>query len=353
MDVHAPPHFVPPRPEIPETSVSWYGFLRGLRTNALQIWPRMPIGRTCWSSPSSLARGSCSMRQTQSIMSWWTTSIIIVVPAPLSASCGRSPAKVFSSARATNGATSAAPSRRRSRRASSQCWRATSRKLPMSHWHGSMPPRRNRMVSQPIDMLAAMQFLALEIAARSMFSLEMNRYGPALRRMIKASRPSRPPLFPRPDVARRHSLAARFRPDAVSPALGRADGRGARGATARAGERSAARPVRRAARGARSRNRAAFSQARLREQMATMIVAGPRRQALTMFWSLYLASLGTGGAETSWRRRLPTSISRVESAGAALAKLPTPEQWLANRCGSIRRPPRSFASRSPTTASAS
>jgi cytochrome P450 len=38
--------------------------------------------------------------------------------------------------------------------------------------------------SQPVDILAAMQFLALEIAARSMFSLEMLRYGPALRRMI-------------------------------------------------------------------------------------------------------------------------------------------------------------------------
>ena len=40
MNVHAPRHFVPPRPDIPEKSVNWYGFLRALRTNALQIWPR-------------------------------------------------------------------------------------------------------------------------------------------------------------------------------------------------------------------------------------------------------------------------------------------------------------------------
>src|SRR5262249_37241610 len=36
----------------------------------------------------------------------------------------------------------------------------------------------------PVDILATMQFLALEIAARSMFSLEMRQYGAALRRHI-------------------------------------------------------------------------------------------------------------------------------------------------------------------------
>src|SRR6516165_1615787 len=37
---------------------------------------------------------------------------------------------------------------------------------------------------RPVDLLAAMQFLALEIAGRSMFSLEMGRYGAPMRRMI-------------------------------------------------------------------------------------------------------------------------------------------------------------------------
>ena len=37
---------------------------------------------------------------------------------------------------------------------------------------------------EPIDLLAAMQNLALEIAGRSMFSLETRQYGAAMRRML-------------------------------------------------------------------------------------------------------------------------------------------------------------------------
>src|SRR6185437_7663924 len=50
---------------------------------------------------------------------------------------------------------------------------------------------------QPIDLLAAMQFLALEIAGRSMFSLEVRQHGAALRRMLTeyAHRFSQPHLF--------------------------------------------------------------------------------------------------------------------------------------------------------------
>ena len=65
----------------------------------------------------------------------------------------------------------------------------------------------------PVDLLAAMQFLALEIAGTSMFSLEMERYGAELRGLIKRyaahlGRPSLldfllPPSIPSPrDVAR-------------------------------------------------------------------------------------------------------------------------------------------------------
>ena len=42
---------------------------------------------------------------------------------------------------------------------------------------------------RPVDLLAAMQVLALEIAARSMFSLEMHSHGPALRQLIGRYRP--------------------------------------------------------------------------------------------------------------------------------------------------------------------
>ena len=51
--------------------------------------------------------------------------------------------------------------------------------------------------ADPVDLLATMQFLALEIAGASMFSLEMERYGAELRDLIQgyASHLGRPSLL--------------------------------------------------------------------------------------------------------------------------------------------------------------
>src|SRR5580704_17350010 len=40
MNVHASPHFVPPRPTPPAREPGLYRFLVAARTNALQIWPK-------------------------------------------------------------------------------------------------------------------------------------------------------------------------------------------------------------------------------------------------------------------------------------------------------------------------
>ena len=40
MNVHAPAFFVPPRPAAPAEDLSLYRFLIAVRTNALQIWPK-------------------------------------------------------------------------------------------------------------------------------------------------------------------------------------------------------------------------------------------------------------------------------------------------------------------------
>src|SRR3954468_9510511 len=44
--------------------------------------------------------------------------------------------------------------------------------------------RLDAQIGQPVDLLATMQRLALDIAGRSMFSMEMDQYGAALRRML-------------------------------------------------------------------------------------------------------------------------------------------------------------------------
>jgi unspecific monooxygenase len=65
----------------------------------------------------------------------------------------------------------------------------------------------------------------------------------------------------------------------------------------------------------------AFSRAQLRDQMATMIVAGHETTALTLFWSLYL--LASSPAE---QERVAEEVRTIDlapdSAADALAKLP-------------------------------
>jgi hypothetical protein len=105
MNVHAPRHFVPPRPDIPEKSVNWYGFLRALRTNALQIWPREAYAKDVLEQ-SFFRRKRFLLNAPDGIHRVLVDNI------------------------ATNGGTSAAPSHRRLRHASSRCWRATSSRSP-------------------------------------------------------------------------------------------------------------------------------------------------------------------------------------------------------------------------------
>jgi cytochrome P450 len=141
----------------------------------------------------------------------------------------------------------------------------------------------------PVDLLAAMQFVALDIAAASMFSLEVDRYGAELRGLItdyaaRLGRPSLldfllPPSVPSP----RDLLRWRFRRrwlDLIRRIIA------ARQAQVSAGMpcdlfdlmATAEDPV----------SGAVFPPARLIDEVATMIVAGHETTAVALFWSLYL-----------------------------------------------------------------
>ena len=143
--------------------------------------------------------------------------------------------------------------------------------------------------SGPVDLLAAMQLLALEIAGRSMFSLEMSRHGPALRRMIGefGVRLGRPYLF---DML----LPARI-PTLRDLARRRFRGRWAGLMEAIIAQRlevagtDAPRDLFDLLRAARDPEMdRGFSRAELADQVSTMIVAGHETTALALFWSLYL-----------------------------------------------------------------
>jgi len=142
---------------------------------------------------------------------------------------------------------------------------------------------------QPIDLLAAMQRLALEIAGRSMFSLETREYGPAMRRMLTEyarnySRPHLldmvlPPSIPTLRDFGRRRFQRRWM--ALMAEVMRA----------RLAEPAAETPrdlfdLLRAARDPETG--AGFSADQLRDQITTMILAGHETTAVTLFWSLVL-----------------------------------------------------------------
>jgi cytochrome P450 len=176
-------------------------------------------------------------------------------------------------------------------------------------------------VERPVDLLAAMQFLALEIAGRSMFSLEMIRYGEEMRELIKRyavrlGRPTLldmllPPSIPSPrDVAR-----WRFRRrwlDLIDRLIAERRGKA---------REEAPRDLFDLLRTARDPDSGAPIPPRLlADQVATMIVAGHETTAVALFWSLLLI------AETpAVQERLATEAGGLalspDDAAAALPRL--------------------------------
>jgi unspecific monooxygenase len=139
------------------------------------------------------------------------------------------------------------------------------------------------------DLLTEMQFLALEIAGRSMFSVAMDRHGAALREWIMRyaehlGRPSfldllLPPAIPTPrDIARRRvrrqwkELIGQIIAERQAMPSGTAPGDlFDLLSTARDPETGTA-----------------FSGERLLDQVATLIAAGHETTAVALFWALYL-----------------------------------------------------------------
>jgi unspecific monooxygenase len=151
---------------------------------------------------------------------------------------------------------------------------------------------------RPLDLLAAMQRLTLEIAGRTMFSLETRQYGPMLRHLLARygedlGRPHLldlvlPLAIPSPRDLRRR----RFHRDWM--AFIERIMRERRRAPPAAGPRDlydlllAARDP---------ETGAAFTPDQLRDQVATLILAGHETTAVTLFWSLYLLALAPAAQE--------------------------------------------------------
>lgn len=173
----------------------------------------------------------------------------------------------------------------------------------------------------PIELLAAMQRLTLEIAGRSMFSLEMGAFGAPLRRLLAefGERFARPHLFDMllpasvptlRDIGRRRFQARWMRliESIMQDRL-------------RAPEPETPRDLFDLLRAARDPETGeAFTPGQLRDQLATLLLAGHETTAVTLFWSLNLLAQDTRAQE--WVAAEVRGLAlEPESAMAALPLL--------------------------------
>ena len=141
----------------------------------------------------------------------------------------------------------------------------------------------------PLDLLAAMQTLALDIAGRSMFSLETRQYGAAMRRLLTefSLNYARPHLL---DMVLPPSVPTLTRPWAATvPASLDGTDRYIIQTRLTAPPTETPRDLFDLLLAARDpETGAGFTREQLRDQVATLILAGHETTAVTLFWSLVL-----------------------------------------------------------------
>ena len=147
---------------------------------------------------------------------------------------------------------------------------------------------------RPVELLPHMQHLALAIAGQSMFSLEMGGYANDLRTMLlgygrqyapaRSARPSpSAAIFLRPGTRGRAQFRTRWLAFLDRLIADR---------TAQASDPDRPRDLFDLLSTARDpETGSAFDHAQLRDEVATMILAGHETTAVTLFWALYLAAL--------------------------------------------------------------
>jgi cytochrome P450 len=315
MNLHSPQHFVPPRPAPAPSDLGWLQTFAIVRTNSLRLWPQEAYENDV------LVQSFLGRRR----FLFNTPDAIHHVLVDNTAAYTRTPA-TFRILRPIIGnglLLSEGEEWRHQRRTIAPTM--TPRIVPMLARHvatsTSATLARLHAMRGPVDMLAAMQLLALEIAARSMFSLEMAEHGAALRAMTAqyAKRLARPyfldVMLP-VSIPTWHDMARRrFRTEWLKLMDAIIESR--RVSPAVDGPRDLF-DVLLAARDPETG--AAFSREQLRDQIATLIVAGHETTALTLFWALYLLASAPAEQEQVAAEVRGLDLS-PEHAADALSKL--------------------------------
>jgi cytochrome P450 len=294
VDIDSPPGLRPPVPPVPEQALPLRGFLRAVRTNVLTIWPRAAyhqdsIRRTFLGRTNLLLNAPDAIHH-------------VLVGNP--ANYRRSPASIRILRPVTGQGLllSEGDNWKLQRRTIAPA--LGPRMMPMLAAHIIASTDRaiagiQIQAGEPANLLATMQSLALDIAGRSMFSLEMDQYGAAIRTMLGEyarhyTQPHLldmllPPSIPAPrDLGR-----ARFRrrwmrliETILASRLAQPPPETARDLF----------DLLRAARDPETG--AAFSETQLRDQVATLILAGHETTAVTLFWAIIM--LAQAPEEQDW-----------------------------------------------------
>ena len=276
--------FVPPHPDIPTEDFGWYRFYKAVRSNALQIWPRAAYTQ-------DIVVGSIFGRQRLLINSPDAIRRVLV---DNTANYGRweSIGRLLHPMLGDGIILSEGEDWRRQRRAIAPT--LTPRAMPMlasqvatvvDHAIAQLASTGHR---EPINLLSAVQLVALEVAALSMFSLEVRPYGDRLRQLLDSfgARLARPDFFdlmlPRiPSLRDVRRMRWRRRWSVLLDEI-----MATRLQTPKTEAPHDLFDVLLATRDPRTG--AAFSHEQIRDQLGTLLVTGHETTTLTIFWSLYL-----------------------------------------------------------------
>lgn len=313
----APSLFVPPRPEIPAVAPRGREFLRRVRTNALQIWPEPAYEQ------DALQQSFFGLNWT--LLNHPDAIHHVLVDNPGNYCRTAASIRVLRPIVGNGLLLSEGDSWKHQRRAIAPA--LAPRTIPILARHIAAVAAESvatlrAQAGKPLPLISAMQSLALEIAGRSMFSLEMGAYGQEMRESLtwfgmhlagpRLLDMLLPIWMPSPrDLARRR-FYARW--------MALID----RVIAARLAAPPSEQPrdlfdLLRAARDPETG--AAFTPAQLRDQVATLIVAGHETTATTLFWLLYLLA-----AVPAEQARIADEVHgpdlSPDNAAAALANLP-------------------------------
>jgi cytochrome P450 len=308
--------YTPPMPHVPRSPLSLPSFLRCIRTNALSMWSTAAyeeevLTRSVFGRPQMLLNNPAAIHR---------------VLVDNHANYRRSPASVRILRPITGQGLllSEGDDWKLQRRTIAPA--LAPRVIPMLAGHIASVAEETvaelaAQANNPVDLRAAMVNTALEIAGRSMFSLEMHKFGPGLREQVIEyglhwSQPHLldlllPPAIPSiRDLGRRRFRKRwlRFMDELMD----------ARMATPPSAEPRDLFDLLLAAFDPETGR--GFSHDQLRDQTATMILAGHATTALTLFWALLL--LGHAPAE---QKRLANEVRGLdlgpESAAESLPRL--------------------------------